>query len=157
MKSVYASILLSFALVSGCAQKPSIEYNNESAGEKDSIFIAGFDTNRQWPSFRGYYASGYLDNVDLPDSWNIQSGENILWRTPIPGLGLSSPVIWDNRVYITTAVGENDSDGIKTGIFGEGEPVSDESVHEWKVLCVDKRNGKIIWEKTACRGVPEVK
>jgi len=157
MKSVCTSILLTFILLYSCAQKPTIENNNESEQEKDSLFLAGFNTNRQWPSFRGYYACGYLDSVNLPESWNIQTGENILWRTQIPGLGLSSPVIWDNRVYITTAVGKNDSDGIKTGIFGEGEPVSDESIHEWKVLCIDKSDGKIIWEKTACQGVPEVK
>ena len=153
-----------FSLISICilifqSCNSASTHTNKSEGDpkQDSVFMASYDSNRQWPSFRGYYASGYLDNVHIPDTWDLASGKNILWKTSIPGLGLSSPAIWEDNIYITTAVSENDQDGIKTGIYGEGEPVADESSHEWKVLCINKFSGEIVWERVACTGVPEVK
>ena len=65
----------------------------------------------------------------------------------IPGLGLSSPVIWDNKLFITTAISQSDKAGFKPGIFGDVSPVRDSSIHEWKVLCLDKNSGKVIWEE----------
>ena len=112
---------------------------------------------RQWPSYRGYMSSGVLDNADLPGSFDFSRNENIKWKIGIPGLGISSPVIWDNKLFITTAVSTADNEGFKPGIYGDVEPVNDSSVHEWKVLCIDKNNGKIIWERTSCKGVPKIK
>ena len=112
---------------------------------------------RQWPSYRGYMSSGVLDNANLPGSFDFSRNENIKWKTGIPGLGISSPVIWDNKMFITTAVSTADNEGFKPGIYGDVEPVGDSSVHEWKVLCLDKNNGKIIWERTSCKGVPKIK
>ena len=66
----------------------------------------------QWPSYRGYLARGYLDNANLPDTWNVETGENILWKHRIPGLGLSSPVIWGDQLFLTTAVSAEDGEGI---------------------------------------------
>jgi outer membrane protein assembly factor BamB len=112
---------------------------------------------RQWPSYRGYFSSGVLDNAGLPETFDLGMFRNIRWKTDIPGLGLSSPVIWDNKLFITTAVSAADNKGFKPGIYGDVEPVNDASVHEWKVFCLDKNNGKIIWEKTSCKGVPKMK
>jgi outer membrane protein assembly factor BamB len=112
---------------------------------------------RQWSMYRGYYASGVLDQANLPDAWDLQSGKNIKWKHRIPGLGLSCPVIWDDRVFITTAISEKDSKGLKTGIYGDISSVNDQSVHEWKVYCFKKQNGEMIWERTACKGIPEQK
>jgi outer membrane protein assembly factor BamB len=115
------------------------------------------DVKRQWPSFRGYMSSGVLDVADLPESFDVASSSNIRWKTEVPGLGLSSPVIWDNKLFITTAISESDKEGFKTGLYGDIEPVGDSSVHEWKVLCFDKHTGKLIWEKTSCKGIPAMK
>ena len=115
------------------------------------------DSQRQWSMYRGYYASGVLDNANLPISWDVKSEENIRWKVEIPGLGLSSPVIWGDKLFITTAVSEKDKSGLKTGIFGDIDPVEDESEHEWKVICLNKYTGDIIWEKTAHKGIPEQK
>jgi outer membrane protein assembly factor BamB len=115
------------------------------------------DPERQWSSFRGYQASGVLDHANLPDTWNVKTGENILWKFRIPGLGLSSPVIWGNRLFITTAVSESDDQGIKTGIYGSIGSVDDESVHNWIVFCLDKNTGSLLWQQTAHTGVPKQK
>lgn len=72
---------------------------------------------RQWPVYRGYMSSGVLDNANLPASFDIQKRMNVKWKTEIPGLGLSSPVIWGDRLFITTAVSKYDNQGIKTGIY----------------------------------------
>lgn len=112
---------------------------------------------RQWPSYRGYMSSGVLDNANLPGSFDFNKMINVKWKTEIPGLGLSSPVIWGDKLFLTTATSKSDNQGIKTGIYGDGMPVADSSVHEWKVFCIDKYSGKTIWEKTAFTGVPKIR
>ena len=115
------------------------------------------DPQRQWPQFRGYMSSGWLDNTALPDSWNVKDNENILWKINIPGLGLSSPVIWGDNLFITSAIGQSDHSGLKTGIYGDIASIEDDSEHEWKLYCIDKNTGIVLWEKTACRGIPKQK
>src|SRR5688572_470437 len=56
-----------------------------------------------WPQFRGIAAGGVADGASLPDKWNATDGTNVIWKTPIPGLGLSSPVVWGNDVFISTS------------------------------------------------------
>jgi outer membrane protein assembly factor BamB len=102
-------------------------------------------------------ASGVLDNANLPESFDIDKMVNIRWKVEIPGLGLSSPVIWDNKLFITTAISQADKDGFRPGIYGDITPVKDSSVHEWKVYCFDKTTGKIIWDKTSYKGIPKMK
>lgn len=115
------------------------------------------DPARQWPGYRGYMASGVLDDARLPLSFDYKNNKNIRWVAEIPGLGISSPAIWGNKLFITTAVSEEDKAGFKPGIYGDVTPVNDSSEHEWKVLCFDKISGKKIWERTACKGIPKVK
>jgi outer membrane protein assembly factor BamB len=113
--------------------------------------------DRQWPSYRGYMSSGVLDNAHLPETFDFTKNKNIMWKIDIPGMGISSPVIWGDRLFITTAVSTGDNSGFKPGIYGDVRPVNDTSVHEWKVICIDKNSGRTIWERTAYKGVPEIK
>jgi hypothetical protein len=87
------------------------------------------DQSRQWPSYRGFQLSGVLDKAGLPESFDINTGKNIKWKIEIPGLSLSSPVIWGNDLFITTAISETDKSGFKPGIYGSVDPVNDASVH----------------------------
>jgi outer membrane protein assembly factor BamB len=112
---------------------------------------------RQWTAYRGNLSSGVLDNTNLPDSFNISNMTNVRWKVEVPGLGISSPVIWDNKIFITTAVSQADKEGFKPGIYGDITPVRDSSIHEWKVICIDKNSGNTIWEKTSFKGVPKIK
>ena len=115
------------------------------------------DPARQWPMYRGQFASGALDNASLPDSFNIAAGTNVRWSIDVPGLGQSSPAIWGDRLYITTAISTADNTGLKPGVFGDISSVADTSVHEWRVYCIDKNTGRIIWEQLAHTGVPAMK
>ena len=123
-----------------------------------SLSISGqIVPERQWTGYRGNLASGVLDNAGLPESFDFQRMENVRWKVNIPGMGISSPVIWGDNLFITTAISDGDKAGFKPGLYGDVTPVNDASVHEWKVYCIDKNNGKIKWEKTACTGVPKIK
>ena len=121
------------------------------------INVENVDPERQWSQFRGYMSSGVLDQANLPESWDVDKNENVLWSKDIPGLGLSSPVIWGDKLFITTAISATDKGGLKTGIYGNIDSVDDTSEHEWKVYCIDKKTGEIIWEKVSCSGIRKQK
>ncbi len=82
------------------------------------------EINQQWPSYRGFFANGYMDNAALPDTFNVETGLNVKWNIEIPGLGLSCPVIWDERIYITSAISQADKSGYQPGLYGDIEPVA---------------------------------
>lgn len=89
--------------------------------------------------------------------WDLETGENVLWKTDIPGLGHSCPVIWGDKIFITTAISGSGDDALKVGLYGDIDAVEDESEHEFKVYCLNKKTGKIIWEQLAHKGVPKTK
>ncbi len=109
-----------------------------------------------WPSFRGLNASGVADGQNLPESWNGETGQNIRWKIPIPGLAHSSPIVWQDKVFVTTAVLRSQQDStFKHGLYGAGTSANDRSeVHQWKLYCLDARSGKLLWERTAQEGKP---
>lgn len=97
---------------------------------------------RQWPGYRGYMASGVLENANLPETFNFDKMENVRWRIKIPGMGISSPSIWGNKLFITTAVSASDKAGFKPGLYGDVTPVKDSSVHEWNSIALTKPMGR---------------
>ncbi len=113
--------------------------------------------DQNWPSFRGKNACGIAEGFKTAANWNVPENKNIKWKTEIPGLGHSSPVIWGDRIYLTTAVSGLEDPEMKVGLCGSIDPVEDETVHKFKVYCLDKNTGKIIWERTSHEGVPKVK
>lgn len=111
-------------------------------------------TNGSWPSFRGPQASGVAEKQNLPDRWDAKRGENILWRTPIPGLAHSSPVVWGNMLFVTSAVSRDPKATFRPGLYGDGDASKDRSVHRWTIYAIDKRTGKIRWKQVAHEGQP---
>jgi outer membrane protein assembly factor BamB len=112
---------------------------------------------RNWPSFRGPHASGVADGQHPPGAWDAKKGKNVRWKTPIPGLGHSSPIAWGDRVFVTTAVSGQATTEFKPGLYGAGTSAKDVTKHRFRVYCLDRRTGKVIWDRTACEGVPKVK
>jgi len=112
---------------------------------------------QQWPMYRGNHISGVMDNANLPENWDVETGENIAWKRDIPGLAHSCPIIWGDKVFVTTAVNTASQEDIQTGIYGSIGSVPDSSVHDWKVYCLDLQTGNIEWVETATSGVPEQK
>lgn len=153
MKSLKFLIPLFLAILISCDQTTPIGEGINS----ESDFFEAMESNKQWPSYRGFYASGYMHDTNLPDSFNIETEYNVWWNIEIPGLGLSCPVIWDDQVIITTAISEEDDEGYKTGIYGSIDPVADSSEHVWKLYSIDKNTGEIEWERVMHEGIPSVK
>jgi outer membrane protein assembly factor BamB len=87
----------------------------------------------------------------------VEEARNLQWKTPIPGLGHSSPIVWGNRVFVTSAISGLEKPELKVGLYGDVKPVTDDTVHQWKVYCLDKNTGRLLWERTAHTGVPKVK
>jgi outer membrane protein assembly factor BamB len=113
---------------------------------------------QNWPSFRGPFASGVADGKEpTAVTWNTSTGENILWKTPLAGVAVSSPIVWGERVFVSTAVSSDPTAGIKTGLYGAVEPAKDVSQHSWKLVALDKRTGKMLWERVAHEGIPKTK
>jgi outer membrane protein assembly factor BamB len=113
-----------------------------------------------WPSFRGPEARGVAPGKAAL-SWNADTTggpvRNIKWKTPIPGLAHSSPVVWGDRVFVATAISSAGVAPLKVGLYGSGDPADDNSSQKWVVYAVDKRSGKILWERVAHEGAPKTK
>lgn len=122
------------------------------------LVLAGAAHAQNWPSFRGERASGVADGHATPVTWNVEKNENVLWKTPIPGLSIASPIVWGDRVIVVTAVSsDTKAETFRHGLYGDVEPHADLAPHTWKVLSLDKRTGKIIWEQIAYQGVPKTR
>jgi outer membrane protein assembly factor BamB len=111
---------------------------------------------QNWPQFRGPNATGVAEGPGRPVKWDASTSLNVRWKTPIPGLSHSSPVVWGNKVFVTTAV-NSVKDETRYGLFGDVQPVKNDPQHAWKVIAIDKLTGKILWERTAYEGIPKVK
>jgi len=119
--------------------------------------VADDAPQRHWPGFRGPQASGVMENVTTATTWDVPSGKGVKWKTPVAGLGLSSPAVWGDRIFITTAVKEGEEQKLKVGLYGDIAPVEDGAAMAFNVVCLDAGSGKVLWERTAHKGVPKVK
>jgi len=109
---------------------------------------------QHWPSFRGFGAAGVLDGSQPPLTWDLTSRQQVRWQTPIPGLAHSSPIVWADRIFVTTAVSQTGAAPLLRGLSTSGEPAPDQVRHSWTLYSLDRRTGRIVWERTAHAGVP---
>lgn len=112
---------------------------------------------RPWPGFRGDNAAGSGDGQGAIAEWDVETNQNVRWKTPVPGISNSSPVIWGDRVFVVTAISSAGDKTFRTGLYGDVAPVNDLSEHTWKIVCLDKATGKVRWEQVAFTGLPKVK
>jgi outer membrane protein assembly factor BamB len=133
--------------------KPVRHIETTSVGPTRSLPKAT-SPNGSWPTFRGPGASGVAEGQRLPDTWNGKTGENILWRTAIPGLAHSSPIVWGKRIFVTSAVSSDPKATFRPGLYGDGDASKDRSLHRWVLYAIDKHSGKILWERVAHEGEP---
>ena len=103
--------------------------------------VAAADGERHWPQFRGPQASGVETAKALPTRWNVETKENVAWRTAVPGLAHAAPIVWGDRVYVTTAAGPGASE-LKVGLYGDISAADDNGPHAWRLLAIDKKTGE---------------
>ncbi len=112
-----------------------------------------------WPQWRGPGGQGISRERRLPPVWTPQ--QHITWKAEVPGRGHSAPVVWNDRVFITTAIEGEPAPGAKAvEHVDSGKPflhpdsVGADRAHTYKVLAYDGRTGQLLWEQTAWQGVP---
>lgn len=104
-----------------------------------------------WTGFRG---PGGAAPAGLPDRWNAT--ENIAWKAKIPGRGWSSPIVWKDRVYLTTAVSEGAEEEPRKGLYFGGERgAPSKHRHVWAVIALDLKSGAVVWKTEVHAGLPE--
>jgi outer membrane protein assembly factor BamB len=110
-----------------------------------------------WAQWRGPGGQGVSDETALPIRWSAT--ENVRWKTAIPGLGHSSPIVWGDRVFLTTAIEGPIVPGagqIKHIIKGEEylhpDSCCGDRSYTLKVVALDRDTGRIVWDRTAYEG-----
>jgi outer membrane protein assembly factor BamB len=112
---------------------------------------------QHWPSFRGVQASGVADGKPTATRWSVPEGTNVVWKAPIPGLAVSSPIVWGDRIFVSTAVSSDPNATFRHGLYGDVEPSNDVSVHTWRLIALDRKTGKVLWDRQAYEGKPKTK
>ena len=120
------------------------------------LFLVGTTAHANWPQYRGPQAQGVQTNAPLPVRWDISQEKNLRWKTPVPGLAHASPVVWEDRVYLTTAVSSGQAE-LKVGLYGNIESVEETAAQQWRLLCLNLHDGTVRWNKLGHEAVPRVK
>jgi hypothetical protein len=119
-----------------------------------------------WPQFRGPDNNGVATDTNLPSEWS--ASKNIAWKATIPGVAWSCPIVVGDKVFITTATtdkqqkpkggfggGGGGGGGGPGGGYGGGKKAPPDVVYQWKVICLDRASGKVLWNETALEGKPK--
>ncbi len=110
-----------------------------------------------WPQWRGPLATGAAPAGDPPSHWS--ETENVRWKVEIPGYGQASPIVWDDRVFVLTAIPAGPGDDAGNGFFSRlrrrfmGTVRSGDLLH-FVILAIDRRDGSVVWERTAVTEQP---
>ncbi len=144
-----------FTLAIMCVVTLGSPIRAQEATTLDEPAHADADANvaAHWPQFRGPDARGVANGANLPDRWTAT--ENVAWKTDVPGRGWSSPIVWGNRLFLTTVVNTGTTEAPKKGLYFGGERKQPEDVHQWMVLCLALETGDVLWKKVVHEGKPE--
>lgn len=106
-----------------------------------------------WPQLRGPDQTGVITGYPMPTEWD--DGHNIKWKVPSPGMGWSSPVVWGDRIFISSSRFKGSADGpSQTG--PQNDRLTLDNEYTLELLCMDKRDGRILWRQTTFEGHPNV-
>jgi hypothetical protein len=111
----------------------------------------------QWPQFRGPQSGVVADDPTLPEAWSEAS--NVVWKASIPGLGWSSPIVWDNHIFLTSAISSSEEPAPAKGLYDPGDEhgkTRATAAQRWMVYDVDFKTGAIRWERELRRVLPLV-
>lgn len=133
---------------------PSLRATLAIAAIAMGLPTASSTADDHWPQFRGPGASGVHAGDDFPDAWDSET--NIAWQTDIPGRAWSSPVVWGDKVFVTSAIQETgELEPVKPGLYFGGNRKAPTESYRWVVYCLDLESGQVLWEQTVHRGVPQ--
>lgn len=109
-----------------------------------------------WTRFRGEDGNSVArDNANLPTRWSTT--ENVRWAIDLPGWGWSCPIVWGDKVFLTTVVSDEQNLAPSKGLYlGQGVRDPGKGIHHWLVYCFDLNTGHEIWKREAHTGAPKV-
>jgi outer membrane protein assembly factor BamB len=126
------------------------------------VLVVSFGTRpsagENWPQWRGPGGQGVSAETELPTEWTIE--KNVVWKTELPGSGMSSPIVWGDRIYLTAVIEGEAVPGQRAVKHRQGkeedwihpDSVAADKRHTFKVVAVDAKSGKILWDRTAYDG-----
>src|SRR3984893_5070806 len=118
------------------------------------LALTGVSATEQWPQFRGPHAGVVADDPGLPETWS--ETDNVAWKTNIPGLGWSSPVVWDDHIILTSAISSGQEKPPAPGLYDEHDHVEAAAPQRWVVYDVDFRTGRIRWQRELRSAKPSI-
>jgi outer membrane protein assembly factor BamB len=124
---------------------------------QSGVVRADYHSDGDWPQFRGRRAAGVADGAKLPATWDVEKATNILWKTAVPGLGHASPIVVGNSVFIVAAHSDDEDPQLRVGLYGDIASVPTELSQTWRLNCLCKRTGRILWMRNLHEGVPQIK
>ncbi len=137
-----ALVLVAAVLVAGCAQNESVAADPVRAQMAPPV---GEGAHQQWPQFRGPSRQGKVAGEGYPDRWSDE--ENVLWKVEVPGRGHSSPIVWDDRIFLTTAYDQFVDTPIEQILAQQGDRVFlDDQENVRSILCFRRSDGELLWE-----------
>ena len=108
-----------------------------------------------WPQFRGLRAGVVADDPALPETWS--QTENVVWKIPVPELGWSSPIVWDDLIIVTSVVSNDPAQEPRFGFYGGHSSAEIPSTeHRWIVYGIDFHDGHVRWEREVRRAAPPI-
>ncbi len=116
------------------------------------------DEKTDWPGFRGSDARGVADGYVAPLQWdaNDAADSSILWKSVVPGLGHSSPVVFGDKIFLATAISVDGKADLQLGRSGNIQAAEGDGQQTWAILCYNKKTGKQLWRRDAHTGTPRV-
>ena len=113
------------------------------------------DPRRQWAQWRGPLSTGAAIDANPPVEWSGRDDKNIRWKVALPGRGHSTPIVWKDRIYVTTAIPTGSKLPPKmSGRPGAHDNLPVDSEHQFAVIAIDRGSGKIRWTRTVHSAVP---
>jgi outer membrane protein assembly factor BamB len=116
------------------------------------IFTVATTLAADWTQFRGPNASANSTDKGLPVEWGPD--KNVVWKVTIPGYGWSSPIVWGDKVFVTTAVSDNQAKPTGSANWRDGFNGKADAVYQWEVHCLRAGDGTLVWKRTAARRKP---
>ncbi|NQV16821.1 PQQ-like beta-propeller repeat protein [bacterium] len=126
------------------------------------VFVLGADPpgdfEKNWPQWRGPYANGVVPYGNPPEEWS--ETQNIKWKIELPGKGHATPVIWDNQIFVLSAIETDRKVEPGTGEQTKAKTVhiprnvGTSNIHKYVIFAINRLNGQIIWQQTAREELP---
>src|SRR5262249_36192939 len=114
--------------------------------------VDGTEVQSNWPQWRGPLSTGVAPTANPPVEWG--ENKNIRWKVALPGKGHSTPIVWGDRIFLTTAVPQGDPVKPRFVRPGAHDNLATTFLHEFAVLAVDRKTGKVLWQRTVHKQIP---